>query len=77
MIHPDKIRTEARKNEDENFKFRSYLKVHTDEKKLDKQFLRLHRELFTDYDCSKCKNLDQPERLRVCWECWIPLPYVP
>lgn len=39
MIHPDKIGTEAKKKEDENFEFRSYLKGHADEKELDEQFL--------------------------------------
>lgn len=56
MIHPDKIGAEAKKKEDENFKFRSYLKGHADEDELDEQFLRLHKELFADYDCSKCRN---------------------
>lgn len=31
MIHPDKIGVEAKKKEDENYKFRSYLKGHADE----------------------------------------------
>ena len=56
MIHPDKIGAEAKKKEDENLKFRSYLKGHADEEELDKQFLRLHKELFADYDCRKCRN---------------------
>lgn len=56
MIHPDKIKEEAKKKEKENYRFRSYLKGHADEKKLDKQFLRLHKELFADYDCSTCRN---------------------
>ena len=56
MIHPDKVRIEAKKKEDENFKFRSFLKGHADEEELDEQFLRLHKELFADYDCSKCRN---------------------
>ena len=56
MIHPDKVRVEAKKKEDENFKFRSYLKGHADEDELDRQFLNLHKELFADYDCSKCRN---------------------
>ena len=38
MIHPDKIGAEAKIKEDENFKFRSYLKGHADEEELDKQF---------------------------------------
>ena len=53
MIHPDKIGMEAKKREDENYKFRSFLKGHADEEELDKQFLRLHKELFADYDCNK------------------------
>ena len=56
MIHPDKVKEEAKKKADENYKFRSYLKGHADEKELDRQFLRLHKELFADYDCSKCRN---------------------
>jgi hypothetical protein len=56
MIHPAKIGIEAKKKEDENFKFRNYLKEHADEEKLDAQFLLLHKELFADYDCSKCRN---------------------
>lgn len=56
MIQPDKVGAEAKKKEKENFKFRSYLKCHADEEELDRQFLRLHKELFADYDCSKCRN---------------------
>ena len=56
MIQPDKVKTEAKKKEDENFKFRSYLKCHADDGELDRQFSRLHKELFADYDCSKCRN---------------------
>lgn len=56
MIQPDKVREEAKKKEDENFKFRSYLKGHADEAELDRQFSRLHKELFADYDCNKCRN---------------------
>lgn len=56
MLCPDKIRAEAQKKENENFKFRSYLKGHVDEDELDRQFLRLHKELFAGYDCSICRN---------------------
>lgn len=56
MIQPDKVKAEAKKKENENFKFRTYLKCHADEDELDRQFLRLHKELFADYDCSKCRN---------------------
>lgn len=50
MVHPDKVREEAKKRENENSRFRSYLKGHADEKKLDEQFLRLHKELFAEYE---------------------------
>ncbi len=56
MIHPDKVREAAKKKESENFKFRTYLKGHADEKELDRQFLRLHKKLFMGYDCSQCRN---------------------
>ena len=56
MIHPDKIQEAARKKENENFRFRSYLKKYGKEEEIDRQFLRLHKELFADYDCSKCRN---------------------
>ncbi len=56
MIAPDKIIAEAKRKEPENQEFRMYLKMHADEEELDRQFLRLHQELFADYDCSKCGN---------------------
>ena len=56
MIHPKKLKREAKKKEEENFKFRSFLKGHADAEELDKQFLRLHEELFSNYDCSRCRN---------------------
>lgn len=56
MVSPDIVQSEAKKRENENFRFRTYLKSHADEKELDAQFLRLHNELFADYDCSKCRN---------------------
>lgn len=56
MIAPDKIQAEAKRKEEENFEFRSFLKMNADERELDQQFLRLHKELFADYDCSKCRN---------------------
>lgn len=33
MVHPDKVREEAKKRENENSRFRSYLKGHADETK--------------------------------------------
>jgi len=46
----------ANKLEDENHKFRRFLKSHADEEDLDKQFLKLHNELFENYDCGSCRN---------------------
>ena len=51
MIAPRKVRFEAKKKENENLEFRTFLKCHADEKELDKQFKRLHDELFSTYDC--------------------------
>ncbi|HWT73217.1 MAG TPA: hypothetical protein VN258_00625 [Mobilitalea sp.] len=56
MLSPDKVRDEAKKKEAENYRFRTYLKMHAEEKDLDQRFLRLHNELFAEYDCSKCRN---------------------
>ena len=35
MMQPDKVRAEAKKKENENFKFRTFLKSHADEDELD------------------------------------------
>lgn len=56
MLHPDRVSAEAKKKEKENIKFRNYLKNHAEEEELDRQFLKLHNDLFKDYDCSKCRN---------------------
>jgi hypothetical protein len=56
MIKPNKVKFQARKKEDENYKFRTYLKINADPDELDQQFLRLHKELFAEYDCSRCRN---------------------
>lgn len=56
MITPDKVFETAKKKEKKNYKFRTFLKNHADEKELDKQFLTIHNEIFPQYDCSKCKN---------------------
>jgi Fe-S-cluster containining protein len=53
MIEPSKIAAYAAKHEDENCKFRIFLKRHADCAELDKQFLELHNELFAKYDCCK------------------------
>ncbi|MCE5196950.1 MAG: YkgJ family cysteine cluster protein [Negativicutes bacterium] len=56
MIEPAKMKDAYQKVETENADFRLYLKAHADEQELDEQFLKLHKELFADYDCSKCRN---------------------
>lgn len=56
MLAPRKVQFEAKKKENENFAFRTYLKCHANEEELDRQFLELHDELFGHYDCSRCRN---------------------
>lgn len=56
MIEPNRVREAAEKQEEENWMFRTFLKMCADEKELDKQFKRLHEEIFSQYDCSKCRN---------------------
>ncbi len=56
MITPELVQKEAKKREKENMRFRTYLKCHADEEKLDRDFLRLHKKYFKDYDCSQCRN---------------------
>jgi len=56
MISPDKVQQMAELKEEENYRFRAFLKGHADVERLDEQFFKLHRELFSSYDCSKCRN---------------------
>ena len=56
MIAPRKVRFEAQKKERENLEFRTFLKCNADEKELDEQFVKLHNELFANYDCNRCRN---------------------
>ncbi len=56
MISPKDVSAAAAKWEDENLRFRTFLKIHADPDELDRQFLALHRELFAGYDCCKCRN---------------------
>ena len=49
MIAPRKVRFEAKKKENENFEFRTFLKCHADEKELDEQFKRLSFMLIRKY----------------------------
>ena len=56
MIPPRKVKFEAKKRENENLRFRTFLKCNADEDELDRQFADLHKELFEKYDCSRCRN---------------------
>lgn len=56
MIPPRKVKFEAKKKLSENMEFRTFLKCNADENELDQRFLRLHNELFANYDCSRCRN---------------------
>ncbi|MDR3594428.1 YkgJ family cysteine cluster protein [Clostridium sp.] len=56
MIESSEVKKEFNRIEDENYAFRAYLKNHADIDELDQQFLKLHKELFINYDCSKCRN---------------------
>lgn len=56
MIALRKVRFEAEKKLNENLAFRTYLKCNAEEARLDRQFQKLHKELFVGYDCSKCRN---------------------
>ena len=56
MISPKNVKRLAQKKEEENYAFRSFLKGYANPKAFDKKVNRLHRELFANYDCSKCRN---------------------
>ena len=56
MIDPSGVRAAALKKEEENYKFRAFLKNNADCEELDKHFADLHNELFMGYDCCKCGN---------------------
>lgn len=56
MIDINDLSVLANRKEEENYRFRSYLKNHTDDEELDKQFKRLHEKYFKIYDCKKCRN---------------------
>ena len=56
MIKPLEVKSKAKKLENTNYKFRIFLKNRADPDELDKQFLDLHNELFSVYNCSLCRN---------------------
>ena len=56
MIGPNEVAAAAARKEKENYAFRTYLKIHASPEKLDRQFHRLHKELFAQCDCNACRN---------------------
>jgi len=56
MITPTEVKVQAQKLEEQNYKFRTFLRNRADDDELDAQFLALHKELFAGYDCCKCTN---------------------
>ena len=56
MLKPNEVKYKAQKLEEQNYKFRTFLKIRAGADELDAQFLSLHKELFADYDCCKCAN---------------------
>lgn len=56
MISLKELEQKALEKEEENYKFRSYLKNHADAKKLDRQFKMLHEKYFKEIDCRNCRN---------------------
>ena len=56
MIEPSRLEAAARLYEDDNYKFRLFLKNRADPDELDRRFAALHNELFADYDCCQCHN---------------------
>ena len=56
MVKPTEVKARAQRLEEQNYRFRSFLKNRADDDELDAQFLALHKELFIGYDCFKCCN---------------------
>ncbi|MDR0653911.1 MAG: YkgJ family cysteine cluster protein [Synergistaceae bacterium] len=63
MVRPDEVKAKAQRLEEQNLKFRAFLKNRADDDELDAQFLELHKELFADYDCCKCANCCKTYRI--------------
>lgn len=56
MIEAKAIKRLGNLKEEENLRFRQFLKMNADPDKLDRQFKELHNKYFKIYDCSKCRN---------------------
>jgi Fe-S-cluster containining protein len=66
LLAPTSVSAAALKKEGENLKFRSFLKNRADYDELDKQFLELHNELFSGYDCCQCTNCCRAYGVNLC-----------
>ena len=56
MIDPKMVGAAEKKIEDENVRFRSFLKNNVDSDELDGHFAAFHEELFASFDCRSCCN---------------------
>ena len=56
MLDPARIQMAAQDYQDENQRFRRFLKSRADPDELDRHFSDLHKELFAGYDCCQCAN---------------------
>ncbi|MBR2894915.1 MAG: YkgJ family cysteine cluster protein [Oscillospiraceae bacterium] len=56
FIRLDQVVATAKRKENENLRFRSFLKRNAKEDDLGRRFAKLHQEIFAHYDCSKCRN---------------------
>ena len=56
MINPSKMKKVYQEYAEQNEKFRLFLKKNAVDYELDAHFLRLHTEIFAEYDCCACNN---------------------
>lgn len=56
MLKPEQLEFYSKKREKRNYEFRIWLKNNADPDELDRRFHELHIELFSQYDCSRCRN---------------------
>ena len=56
MYKPEYIVRRAKSRENQNLRFRTWLKGHVNPDDLDEAFRELHEELFDGYDCCQCGN---------------------
>jgi Fe-S-cluster containining protein len=56
MVEPAKVEAKAQKLEEQNYKFRTFLKNRADSDELDAQFLFFLNVLFAGYDSFYCSN---------------------